>query len=191
MRRMQTSATVITLPVFAIVGRARGQLASPVDGRYGPMDPAELKPAIARLVGQADLDGIDYALGIPEGSYIPAYAFAAETGLRLVLASIWEANVPGLVTFTEDHNTQFAKAKHFHGLLPGDRVIIVEDEVSSGQTIINCVRALRAAGIHCDQVATVYAADNPVMRARLADEGIRLHAAALCQANVNEQLYGR
>ena len=73
----------------------------------------------------------------------------------------------------------------------GDHVIVVEDEVSSGTTIVNCVRALRAAGIRCDQVATIYAADDPAMRARVAAEGIRLHAALLCQADINEQLYLR
>jgi orotate phosphoribosyltransferase len=65
----------------------------------------------------------------------------------------------------------------------------VEDEVSSGQTIINCVRALRAAKVRCDQVATIYVADNPALRARVAAEGIRLHAAAFCQADINAELY--
>jgi len=181
----------VTLPVCPIVGRARGQLASPVDGRYGPMHPDELREAIARLVREVELDGVKYVLGVPEGGYLPAYAFAAEAGLRLILASIWQPDVPGVVSFIEEHNTPFARGKHFHGLSPGDHVIVVEDEVSSGQTIINCVRALRAAGIRCDQVATIYAADNPDMRARVAAEGIRFHAASLCQANVNEQLYRR
>ena len=95
------------------------------------------------------------------------------------------------MSFIEEHNTPFLRGKHFHGLSPGDNVIVVEDEVSSGQTIVNCVRALRAAGMRCDQVATIYAADDPAMRARVAAEGIRLHAASLCQADINEQLYGR
>jgi len=155
------------------------------------MDPDELRLAVARLVREADLEGVKYVLGVPEGGYLPAYAFAAEAGLHLVLASIWQPNVPGVVSFIEEHNTQFARAKHFHGLLPGDHVIVVEDEVSSGTTIVNCVRALRAAGIRCDQVATIYAADDSAMRARVAAEGIRLHAASLCQADVNEQLYRR
>jgi adenine phosphoribosyltransferase len=187
--RMEQPHAPISLPVQPIVGRARGQLASPVDGRYGPMDPDDLRPAIARLARELDLEGVKFALGIPEGGYIPAYAFAVETGLRVVLASIWQPNVPGVVSFTEDHNPSPARGKHFHGLSPGDHVIVVEDEVTSGRTIVNCVRALRAAGVRCDQVATIYAADDPAMRARVAAEGIRLHAASLCQADTNEQLY--
>jgi adenine/guanine phosphoribosyltransferase-like PRPP-binding protein len=188
---MKTPSAPVTLPAFPIVGRARGQLGSPVDGRYGPMRPDDLRVAVARLVPEVDLGGVKYVLGVPEGGYIPAYAFAAEAGLPLVLASIWQPDVPGVVSFIEEHNTPFLRGKHFHGLSPGDNVIVVEDEVSSGQTIINCVRALRAAGIRCDQVATIYAADDPAMRARVAAEGIRLHAASLCQADINERLYRR
>lgn len=102
--RMKSSAARLTLPVVEIVGRARGQLASPVDGRYAPLDPKDLRPAIERLARQVDLKGIEYALGIPEGGYIPAYAFAVETGLRVVLASVYEPRVSGVVSFVEEHD---------------------------------------------------------------------------------------
>jgi adenine/guanine phosphoribosyltransferase-like PRPP-binding protein len=188
---MKTTQAPITLSAVEIVGRARAQLATPVDGRYGAMDPAELRPAISWLARKVDLEGVKYALGIPEGGYIPAYAFAVETGLRVVLASVFQPNVPGVVSFIEEHDKPPISAKHFCGLNAGDHVIVVEDEVTSGRTIINCVRALRAAGIRCDQVATIYAVDDSAMRARVAAEGIQLHAASLCDADTNEHLYRR
>jgi adenine/guanine phosphoribosyltransferase-like PRPP-binding protein len=188
---MKIPPPITTLSVRPIIGRARAQLATPVDGRYGPMNPDDLRPAIEWLAREIDLEGAEYALGIPEGGYIPAYAFAVETGLRVVLASIFQPNVPGLVSFTEEHDEPPISEKHFDGLSAGDHVIVVEDEVTSGRTIINCVRALRAAQIRCDQVATIYAADDPEMRARVAAEGIRLHVAWLCQADTNEHLYRR
>jgi orotate phosphoribosyltransferase len=153
------------------------------------MDPAALRPAIASLAREVDLEGVQYALGIPEGGCIPAYAFAVATGLQVVLASIWQPNAPAVVSFVEEHDPPRVSGKHIHGLAAGDHVIIVEDEVTSGRTIINCVRALRAAGIRCDQVATIYAADDPAMRERVAAEGIRLHATSLCQSDTNECLY--
>ena len=155
------------------------------------MDPDDLRPAIAWLARAVDLECVQYALGIPEGGYIPAYAFAIETGLRVVLASVFQPDVPGVVSFIEEHDKPPISGKHVLGLSAGDHVIVVEDEVTSGQTIINCVRALRAAGIHCDQVATIYAADDPAMRARVATEGIRLHAASLCEPHTHERLYRR
>jgi len=179
----------VILSVLPIVGRARGQLAIPVDGRYGPMDPEALRPTIAWLARAVDLAGVKYVIGIAEGGCIPAYAFAVETGLRVVIASIWQPDAPGVVSFIEEHDPPPVSAKHVYGLAAGDHAIIVEDEVTSGRTIVNCVRALRAGGIRCDQVATIYAADDPSMRARVAAEGIQLHAAALCQSDTNALLY--
>ena len=188
---MESDATPVQLSVFRVDGRARGQLATPVDGRYGAMNPAELRPAIAWLAQQVDLSGVQYALGIPEGGYLPAYAFAVESGLRVVLASIFKPAGAGIVSFNEIHEHPALATKHFYGLVAGNHVIVVEDEVTTGRTLINCVRALRAAGIRCDQAATIYAASDPAMRARVAAEGIRLHAAWLCDADTNERLYRR
>ena len=54
------------------------------------------------------------------------------------------------MSFCEAHDPPPVTGKHVYGLSPGDQVIVVEDEVTSGRTVVNCVRALRAAGIHCD-----------------------------------------
>lgn len=175
--------------VVPVVGRKRGQLASPLDGRYGPLEPEDLRPVVAWLAGGLDLEGVGYVLGIPEGGSIPAYALAVETGLRVVFATIWQPDLPGVVSFLEEHNTHPLTGKHVYGLSSGDHVIVMEDEVTSGRTVINCVRALRAAGIRCDQVVAIYAADDPATRARLASEGIRLHAACLFTLDAGQQLY--
>jgi adenine/guanine phosphoribosyltransferase-like PRPP-binding protein len=181
--------TLGELAVVPVVGHARGQLLSPVDGRNGSMDPGELQRAVKWLAGECALEGVKYALGIPEGGYVPAYAFAAETGLRVVLATRWEPDVPGVITFVEEHIARAHAGKHILGLSAGDHVIVIEDEVTSGRTVINCVRALRAAGIRCDQVATIYAADDQAMRARFIAEGICLHAVSLFQSSTSEALY--
>ena len=186
---MKSITTPVTLTVLPVDGRARGQLATPIDGRYGAMNPAELQKAIASLTQLVDLSGVQHALGIPEGGYLPAYAFAVETGLRLVLASIFKPSGAGIVSFVEEHDQPALATKHVYGLAAGDHVLVVEDEVTTGRTLINCVRALRAAGIRCDQAAAVYAADDSAMRARVAAEGICLHAALLCHADTNERLY--
>ncbi|HEY2816108.1 MAG TPA: phosphoribosyltransferase [Casimicrobiaceae bacterium] len=155
------------------------------------MDPDDLRGAVRWLAGESDLTDVDYVLGIPEGGYLPAYAFAAETGLRLVLATIWQPDAAGVISFCQDHDRLPLGGKHVLGLSAGEKVIVVEDEVTSGWTIINCVRALRAAGVHCDQVATIYAAADPAMRARFVAEGIRFHAVALCEPSTTSALYRR
>jgi adenine phosphoribosyltransferase len=179
------------LSIVPVVGRTRGQLLSPLDGRNGAMHPEELQNAVGWLAGQCDLQSIDCVLGIPEGGYLPAYAFAAEAGLRVVFATVWKPAAVGVISFNEDHNRSILNGKHIVGLTAGQRVVIVEDEVTSGRTVFNCVRALRAAGVTCNQVVTIYAADDPEMRARFVAEGIRFRAVALYSPNPTSPLYRR
>lgn len=181
-----TSEVPVAVP---IVGRRRAQLASSLDGRYGPMDPAAMHRAVSHLADRVDLTGVDYVLGIPEGGSAPAYAFAALTGLRVVFASIWRPAAPNVVTFREEHDTPPYDAKHVYGLAPGDCVVLVEDEVTTGGTALNCVRALRAAGMRCTQVAAIYAPDRAAVDERLAAEQVRLHAVVRFPAVIGDRLY--
>jgi adenine/guanine phosphoribosyltransferase-like PRPP-binding protein len=186
--RSQSHLELPTPSTVNVNGRARGQLTNPLDGRYGPMDSSALRAAIGRLVDCVDLAGVDYVIGIPEGGMIPAYAFGIAAGLPIVLASVWQPDLPGLISFYEDHDPPAVSRKHIYGLVPGNNVIIVEDEVTSGNTVVNCVRALRAAGIRCDQVATIYASDDPEMRSRLSKQAIQLHVACLFSKDIGDRL---
>ncbi len=164
-------------------------MANALDGRYGPMDSFALRKAIARLIESADLAGVNYVMGIPEGGMIPAYAFGISASLPVVLASALEPDLPGLIRFSMDHAPPASATKYLYGLEPGDHVIVVDDEVTTGWSIINCVRALRAAKVRCDQVAAIYASDDQDMHSRLAAEGIRLHAACLFPKSIGDKLY--
>jgi adenine phosphoribosyltransferase len=173
-----------------IRGRTRGLLGNPLDGRFGgPMNPSTLAEVIARLIERLDLAGVDCVVGFPEGGVIPAYAFAAASNLPLVAGSLHQLNLPGAISFTEQHNASSqAKIISLYGLAPGSRVIVVEDELTTGRTIVNCVRALRAAEVGCDQVVTIYAVDDPALGACLAEEGIELHAALLFSRDIRDGL---
>lgn len=160
---------------FPIVERSRGQLGTPLDGRYGAMIPSQLRSAIAMLVPRVNLVGVNYIIGIPEGGLIPAYEFAAATDIHLILASHSQPAVPGAIRFIEPHSTPDSSAKYIFGLSPGDKVIVVEDEVTTGATLRNCVNALRSAGVICDDVVAIYCADDASVPSRLAAENIRLH----------------
>jgi adenine phosphoribosyltransferase len=184
------AARAARLAVVPVAGRARGKLISPYDGRHGALDPTELRPLIADLVRSADLDGVDYALGIPEGGILPAYAFAVEASVRLVLGTVFQPALPGWIEFLEEHSDPGTRLKRVYGLRRGDRVILVEDEITTGRTVLNCVQALRAAGVTCDQVATVIVVDEPGTTARLAGAGIRLNAAIRAPACFLDQLHG-
>jgi adenine/guanine phosphoribosyltransferase-like PRPP-binding protein len=152
------------------------------------MDANALRRAIEVLIARVDLSGVNYVVGIPEGGMVPAYVAGSATGLPVVFASMWLPLGPGVISFSEDHDPPQVARKSIFGLSPGDHVIIVEDEVTSGRTVVNCVRALRAAKIRCDQVATIYASDDPLLPSRMEAESIRLHAACFFPKEIGDGL---
>lgn len=160
---------------FPIVARSRSQLGTPLDGRYGAMSPSQMRHSISALIPRVNLEGVDYIIGIPEGGVIPAYEFASSCNLKLILASHSQPAEVEAIKFYEPHSLPGRSAKYIYGLPQGSRVIIVEDEVTTGQTIRNCVKALRDAGIHCDDVVSIYCADDATMRSQMVAEKIRLH----------------
>lgn len=159
---------------FPIVARSRSQLGTPLDGRYGAMDPLQLQAAIASLSKLVDLNDIDYVIGIPEGGIAPAYEFASSCGLKLILASHSEPAKMDAIKFIEPHSYPDRSAKYIYGLKKGDKVIVVEDEVTTGKTIINCVNSLRNAGVICEDVVTIYCADDASIFEKVTSENIRL-----------------
>jgi orotate phosphoribosyltransferase len=55
-------------------------------------------------------------------------------------------------------------------------VVIVEDELTSGLSAVNAVRALRAAGVVIGEIASLFVIDHPSLWRRLEAEGVTLHA---------------
>jgi len=154
------------------LGHGRPQIAHRLDPRYGAMRPAELLPLIQELAAAIDTSAVDCVLGFPEGGVLPAFAFAQLVGRPLILSTRLRLDLPGGIAFTSCQGTD-----HFvHGLAPGHRAVIVEDEVTTGQTIASAVRALRSAGVRVDDVGTLLAVDDPAMWRLMEEERVRLHA---------------
>ena len=145
------------------------------NGRLHAVDHAGLEALVDRLVAMVDLEGVDVVVGFPEGGIIPAYAFGRAAKRPVLLASRLRLDTPGTVTFEEPHS-QVGTTQYLYGLERGQRVVIVEDELTNGRTAINAVRALREAGIGVDQIATLMAVDHPGLWRRMDAAGIALHA---------------
>ena len=166
-----------SVSLVSAANQARDQIAHRLDGRYGPMDPRELAPHVRDLAAAIDTADVDYVLGFPEGGVIPAFAFAQAVGLPLIISTRLRMALPGAVSFEEPHSG-LGTAHYLHGLHEGDRVVIVEDEVTTGRTIVNAVRALRQSGVHISRVGAVLAVDDPAMWQSMHDEKISLHVGA-------------
>lgn len=154
----------------------KAHLIHSLNGRGQPVDVEALDALIVQMAQRIDVSALDCILGIPEGGVVPAYAFARAVGRPLLLAARVMLQLPA-ITFEEPHvHANTTRALSFYGLAPGQRVMIVEDELTNGHTAVNAVRALRAAGIVIDQVATLLAIDHPALWRRLEAEGLTLHA---------------
>jgi adenine/guanine phosphoribosyltransferase-like PRPP-binding protein len=148
----------------------------PLDGRYGAMDPRELAAAVGKLADAMDWKDVDYVLGFPEGGSVPAFAFAHLVGRPLILSTRLEFTFGGAtpIAFREPHSS-VGKSHYIHGLAPGDRVVIVEDEVTSGGTLVSVARALRAAEVQIAQVGALLVVDDPRTWRAVKDEKLILH----------------
>jgi adenine/guanine phosphoribosyltransferase-like PRPP-binding protein len=139
------------------------------------MDPAEAGRRALQLLERIDMTEIDLVVGIPEGGIIPAYAVAAAAGLPLALATRTVIDQVPAVTFVEPHVTDQPPFS-LYGIAPGTRVLIVEDEVTTGRTAVNVVTALRGAGVDVRGLGAFLLVDHPETRERLDAAGISIVA---------------
>jgi adenine phosphoribosyltransferase len=180
----------IELFVVPIKDRARGLLGHELDGRFRPMNPRLLHEVVQRLVAEVDLSDIDHVLGIPEGGTIVALEFARIAGLPLVLSSRMRADIPDTIYFEEPHSVTADRHNFVYGLRRGDRVVIVDDEINSGRTLVNAALALRAAGVEVDRIVVLLASADAETLARIRDAGLRLISAFTVPTDVGRALNG-
>jgi len=154
-------------------GRKR-HLVHPFNGRFCPVDHEALEDLVHAIVPRIDVSAIDYVLGFPEGGSIPAYAFARAVGRLVILASRLPLGLPDAIAF-EQPGARLGTTQYLYGLKAGNRVMIFEDELTNGHTVVNAVRALCGAGIEIGQVAALFAIDHPALWRRVEAERLTVH----------------
>jgi len=166
-----------SVSIISPANEPRGQIAHALDGRFHPLRPAELVSAVRELAAGLDVNAIDYVLGFPEGGVTPAFAFAHLVDRPLILSTRFVLEGPGVISFEEPHSG-LGKTHYIQGLRDGDRVVVIEDEVTTGRTLINAVRALRRAGVRIDTAGALLAVDDPAMWQSMKDEHVSLLATS-------------
>ena len=115
------------------------------DGRGFPLDPEVLESHIRCFKRLSSSIDFDYVLGFAEAGLLPAYAFARLSKKHLVGSYRVRMRLPNEISFLEPHSRI---SRHFvYCLKDGDKVIIVEDEVTTGNTIVNAVNSLEQKGV--------------------------------------------
>jgi len=111
------------------------------DGRVVPLKPDVLKETAKELAKLLNLERVDYILGFAEGGVLAAYGVSDVTNIPMVGSYRVRLKAAPEIIFTEPHSE---RATHYiYGLKPGDRVVIVEDEITTGSTLSSAVGELR------------------------------------------------
>jgi adenine phosphoribosyltransferase len=119
-----------------------------LDGIAGQVQPAALLQA-GRKLWEAwrchpGFSMPDLLLGLDAGGIVPTVAVALASGLPYRLAWKLDLDLPDKHRFTEPHARRtrvFA-----YGDLAGTRVLLIDDEVTTGRTLASLVTVLRDAG---------------------------------------------
>ncbi|MCL6293083.1 phosphoribosyltransferase domain-containing protein [Streptomyces anulatus] len=120
-----------------------------LDGLEDPVHPETLATTGAdlwRLLQEQvpnGLGSVDFLLGLDAGGILPTVALASAAQLPYKIA--WKLHLPlgGAVRFSEPHAMRtdvFA-----YGITPGQRIVIVDDEITTGRTLADLTRRLREA----------------------------------------------
>jgi adenine phosphoribosyltransferase len=140
---------------------------TPITDGIPRVDPRSLREAIDGIMRMADLD-CDVILA-PEAMGIPiAVPLSLRTGIPYAIVRKRRYGLPGEVEI--DQTTGYSRcAMYLNGLKPGDRVVIVDDILSTGGTLKCIVTTLQRMGVRIVDIIAVLEKGNarPVLEREL------------------------
>lgn len=98
-----------------------------------------------------DFEPADLLLGLDAGGILPTVAVALASDLPYRLAWKLDLDLPDKHRFTEPHARR--TEVFTYGDLAGARVLIVDDEITTGRTLASLVTVLRNADVHVTGIA--------------------------------------
>ncbi len=140
------------------------------------LDPAGFAATIARMV-EATVGPVDLVAGIEARGFLFAAALAVplQAGVLLIRK---DGKLPG-ATIAEDYALEYGQdriAMHADALVPGQRVLLVDDLIATGGTARAAIRLLRKAGAAIEQVQCVIDLPDLGGADALRADGVRVDA---------------
>jgi len=137
---------VLTLETCPMVQRGDyNYFIHPITDGVPVVDPALLREVCSGMVKMLDLNDVDTivvveAMGIPIGSVL-----STMTDIPMTIMRKREYNLPGEIAVHQA--TGYSKGElYLNGIKKGDRVVIIDDVVSTGGTMRALLQALEIAG---------------------------------------------
>lgn len=143
------------------------------------LDGPAFRSTIDRLADFVDIDGVDLIAGIEARGFIVAAALSYVLGKgKLMLRK--PGKLPGEcigIDYALEYGTDRIEM-HVGAVIPGQRVLVVDDLIATGGTALAAVQLLRDAGAVVEQA--LFIVDLPALKGadRLRDAGVK--PDALC-----------
>ncbi|MFA6427050.1 MAG: phosphoribosyltransferase domain-containing protein [Candidatus Magasanikbacteria bacterium] len=126
---------------------------NPFTGRGIPINHKLVQKKCKELVSKLKLDDIDYILGFCEQGIVPAYTIAFLTKIPFISSTRTRLNDHTEIHFVEEHS--MFPNQYIYGLKKGDKVAIIEDEITTGKTLCNAITSLHQKGVEVKEVGAL------------------------------------
>ena len=147
----------------------------PITDGVPRMDPEVLKAITKLVVDRVNWSKIDLVLGI-EAMGLPLTApLSMATGLPLIIARKRSYGLEGEVEI--DQSTGYSKgAMYLNDLKKGERIVILDDVLSTGGTLKAVIEGVRRAGAQVAEIVTVVEKGGGMKRLQEDYPGIRIQS---------------
>lgn len=127
---------------------------NPLTEQVPATPPALLREAAARVLAVANLEDVNKLVGEEDRGAILVAAVSLQSNLPLALARWNPSGVPGQIAV--DFAMEYTQGiLYLNGVERGDQVLIVDDLISTGGTLIALIRAVQQAGANIRDVICV------------------------------------
>jgi adenine/guanine phosphoribosyltransferase-like PRPP-binding protein len=158
-----------------------------LDGRFSKGEPSAAVQVIDAIAKQLPpVDEREVILGFAEGSTLLAWLLAQARGSLFVSSTKSQrSDYLQKVEFTEDHRA-VGTIHYVYPLEKRDQVIMLEDEISTANTIMNAYRALIDFGVQVVGIAAVVEIMNFGAREKIKNE-TDLELISVCQILLQQE----
>jgi adenine phosphoribosyltransferase len=129
-------------------------LLNPLTEQVPATSPELLREAAARILAIANLEGVNKIVGEEDRGAILVAAVSLQSNLPLALARWNPSGVPGQIAV--DFAMEYTQGTlYLNGVERDDQVLIVDDLISTGGTLVALIRAVQQAGAKIRDVICV------------------------------------
>ena len=126
---------------------------NPISDGIPPMKPEILEDITDAVIKYADLD-VDKIVGIEAMGIHLATALSLKTGIPFVIIRKREYGLEGEVKIHKE--TGYGSSDLFiNSLNPGEKILLIDDVVSTGGTLISTINALKQIGVEINETVVV------------------------------------